>query len=276
MPYPLEKLKYGLRQRLRELTTPAETYALQIAAPNMAGLQPIQKVYWVQAVTLKIDEEGRVQRRLFDGIQPPETSQEKPLFENCTRFTVKNFKPIHKLSMYLDDILLTATNLTFQDCVLDTTFVQTLINSVKKPIKWINIYNCRFTDENAAKMICNSPAFRTLDAFNIEMPMFPGISSWIEAFVEAEITSLQTFNVLKASISVFEMNKDIFLKFFKAQCENFKVFIMMDFDTDVEDVEHLCIDLFGEHFYSEESEKTVSISCQDTQFILTLKNPSQT
>uniref|UniRef100_A0A7E4UQM2 Phage protein n=1 Tax=Panagrellus redivivus TaxID=6233 RepID=A0A7E4UQM2_PANRE len=47
MPYPLEKLQYGLRRRLRELATPAEAYSFQIAAPNYNGFQPIQKVQFV-------------------------------------------------------------------------------------------------------------------------------------------------------------------------------------------------------------------------------------
>uniref|UniRef100_A0A7E4UQD4 DUF4224 domain-containing protein n=1 Tax=Panagrellus redivivus TaxID=6233 RepID=A0A7E4UQD4_PANRE len=54
MPYPLEKLQYGLRRRLRELATPAEAHALQIAAHDYSGLQPIQKIRVVDSHSLSV------------------------------------------------------------------------------------------------------------------------------------------------------------------------------------------------------------------------------
>uniref|UniRef100_A0A7E4W7W3 SHSP domain-containing protein n=1 Tax=Panagrellus redivivus TaxID=6233 RepID=A0A7E4W7W3_PANRE len=66
MPFPLEKLQYGLRRRLRELAYPTEASALQLAAPNYSGLQPIQKVKLTDEVEFYIDKESNLLLRRED------------------------------------------------------------------------------------------------------------------------------------------------------------------------------------------------------------------
>uniref|UniRef100_A0A7E4V1Q1 FTH domain-containing protein n=1 Tax=Panagrellus redivivus TaxID=6233 RepID=A0A7E4V1Q1_PANRE len=54
MPYPILKLSYGLRGRLRDLMTPIEAYDIQVAAgSNSNDLQPLQETRNVCAVIIK-------------------------------------------------------------------------------------------------------------------------------------------------------------------------------------------------------------------------------
>uniref|UniRef100_A0A7E4VTI6 Methyltransferase n=1 Tax=Panagrellus redivivus TaxID=6233 RepID=A0A7E4VTI6_PANRE len=97
-------------------------------------------------------------------------------------------------------------------------------------------------------MICNAPVFKALKSFDVKEPTFPSVSTWIETFVEAECTSLERFEVTDAILSSFEIDKKIFLKFFKAQRDNFIFIFSLAFETDWYDFTKLLENLLGEHF----------------------------
>uniref|UniRef100_A0A7E4UQA7 Sulfotransfer_1 domain-containing protein n=1 Tax=Panagrellus redivivus TaxID=6233 RepID=A0A7E4UQA7_PANRE len=97
-------------------------------------------------------------------------------------------------------------------------------------------------------MICNAPAFKNLKHFTTLKPADSSVSTWIEAFAESECTSLKGFNVFDTSPSVFKIDKNVFLKFFKAQPDNFIMNFQMYEETKPDRVADVLKDLFGKHF----------------------------
>uniref|UniRef100_A0A7E4WC43 DUF38 domain-containing protein n=1 Tax=Panagrellus redivivus TaxID=6233 RepID=A0A7E4WC43_PANRE len=213
MPYPLENLQYGLRRRLRELATRSEAYAFQIAAPNYYGFQPIQKVRLLtQAVFVK-NEENNLEKILYP--EQPKNSHEIPLYVVSNKLTFEKFTPDFKLSTILNDFRFEPKYLEFHDCRLDEMFIQSFVNNVTDPIKCVSLCPSSFSSENGAKMLSNSPAFRALESFTVMEPMFPSLAWWIKAFVKKKCTSLKEFNVHFAKLSVFEIDKEVLIKFIK-------------------------------------------------------------
>uniref|UniRef100_A0A7E4USW2 F-box domain-containing protein n=1 Tax=Panagrellus redivivus TaxID=6233 RepID=A0A7E4USW2_PANRE len=259
MPYPLEKLAYGLRRRLRELATPSEAYDLQIAAPNYIGLQPIQKVQLVPFAEFWIDEEGNLGKSLHPECWPknshkkpgnstPEQSRAVPLYIVSRDLQIRIFKENFKMDLIPDYIRLSPKTLYFFDCVLNMAFIESFLKAVDNTIDNITITPCSFTSDNAAKMLFNAPACSVLEHITVTEPSFPLLTWLIETFVEAKRTPLKSFSVYNATISIFKIDKDVLLKFIKAQCENFQLVIFMSDETDWQSALELMKKLFDDQF----------------------------
>uniref|UniRef100_A0A7E4VWC0 F-box domain-containing protein n=1 Tax=Panagrellus redivivus TaxID=6233 RepID=A0A7E4VWC0_PANRE len=244
MPYPLEKLPYGIRRRLRELSTRSEAYDFQIAAPMYSGFQPIQKIQSLMFAWFIIDKENHLQKLFY-----PEQLENTPLFIVFKQVSIRNCTPNFLFSTILDDFRFAPEYLEFSDCLLDETFIQTFVNAVKSTVQHVELCLCSFTTKNAAKMLCNSLAFRDLKRFDVREPTFPSSAWWIEAFVETKCISLKTFDVWDAPISVFEIDKKVLLKFIKTQREDFILSFSMSDDAEWDNAtEQRLNNLFDEHF----------------------------
>uniref|UniRef100_A0A7E4ZRA1 Methyltransf_21 domain-containing protein n=1 Tax=Panagrellus redivivus TaxID=6233 RepID=A0A7E4ZRA1_PANRE len=235
MPYPLEKLPYGLRRRLRELATRSEAYALQVAAPNYTGFQPVQKIQLVPVAEFSIAE-SKLQKHLYPDywpqnyhkitVQPTsENSHEAPLYIVSRDLQIRDFNPNFKLSLILDDFRFEPKEeLNFYDCHLDTAFIESLLHAVYSPIDHISFYASVIT-EDAAKMVFNAPGLKKI---TINEPSFPPAIWWIEALAEEKCTDLKEFTVYDAQVSIFEIDKGILHKFIKAQRDDFELVIIME------------------------------------------------
>uniref|UniRef100_A0A7E4VZH0 DUF3822 family protein n=1 Tax=Panagrellus redivivus TaxID=6233 RepID=A0A7E4VZH0_PANRE len=250
MTYPFEKLSYSLRQRLCRLFDPAETYAFQIAAPNFIGFQPIQKFQQVSDARFLIYKNNILQKLDSSSVEysTPTNSEAIPLYYVSNLLSMVKFTPDIKLSAVFGGFRLAPKHVYFYDCVLDETLIQSFVHAIINPIQHVHFYPCTFTSENAAKMLCNSPAFKALEDFTLKEPMFPSATWWIEALGEAGCTSFKSFHIHFASLSVLEIDKNIFLKFFKAQRNDFRMVITMSWQTKMHRAFKRVKKLLNEHF----------------------------
>uniref|UniRef100_A0A7E4W3P5 HTH La-type RNA-binding domain-containing protein n=1 Tax=Panagrellus redivivus TaxID=6233 RepID=A0A7E4W3P5_PANRE len=102
-------------------------------------------------------------------------------------------------------------------------------------------------------------------------PSFPAVSTWIEAFAEAECASLKEFYVYNALPSIIEIDKDVFLKFFfKAQPDDFLINFSISEKTEPDSISDGLKHLFDEHFEYAEIDHSIE---KNSVFIRLRNNP---
>uniref|UniRef100_A0A7E4VCT1 F-box domain-containing protein n=1 Tax=Panagrellus redivivus TaxID=6233 RepID=A0A7E4VCT1_PANRE len=183
MPYPLEKLPYGLRRRLRELTTPAEANALQIAAPNYYGLLPIQRVKSIDQVKFVINNDSILLLR--NGNTRMNLPRDNLVFRICLKLYINNFMLSDGSELILERFQLAPRIVKFKDCVIDSTFIQSLVPCLEQQVSRLELNNCTIPERKTAHIICNAKAFKLLRNLCL-IHCKTSLNSWIDGFLDAK------------------------------------------------------------------------------------------
>uniref|UniRef100_A0A7E4VGV3 F-box domain-containing protein n=1 Tax=Panagrellus redivivus TaxID=6233 RepID=A0A7E4VGV3_PANRE len=243
MPFPLEKLPYGLRRRLRELATPAEANVLQMAAPKYCGLHPIQRVQRIDHVEFVINSDSNLLLRCWNTAMS--LPKDDLVFRISMELHINNFMLSDSPQLILERFLLAPGTVKFMDCIIDSIFIQNLVACMERQVSMLHFINCTIPERKTAHIICNSNAFKSLKTL-ILSHVKTSLNSWMDAFLQTKSCTLNYFAISNASPTVFKVNKYKFHKFFKKQKSVFRMHIYLN--VPVIQAETQIKTLFGSYF----------------------------
>uniref|UniRef100_A0A7E4UMC8 F-box domain-containing protein n=2 Tax=Panagrellus redivivus TaxID=6233 RepID=A0A7E4UMC8_PANRE len=220
MPFPLNSLPYGFRSRLRELSSPSERYSLQIAAPNYNGLHPFQKFQQLGTIVLSFNKTVECKRTsMLQGVSPIDLTKDV-VYGVDTDLCIENVKLWDDSLSVFERFILAPKSIHFFKCHISTAFITYLTKHLEKPIVDLHFGQCTFEAKHVTQYICS--VFQSLRS--LALLLCPFQNDWFEPLHSLNLNRLRLCSV---STDHIDVNRDAFVKYFKAQNERFVLMITL-------------------------------------------------
>uniref|UniRef100_A0A7E4VFU1 F-box/FBD/LRR-repeat protein n=1 Tax=Panagrellus redivivus TaxID=6233 RepID=A0A7E4VFU1_PANRE len=208
MPFPLQSLPYGSRQRLIELSTPVEKCALQLAVPsNFCGFGPPQRFTELRNILLSEDSF----RDLNGGHHDKFAKGETPVYIVKETVHFNNLKTSHLPQKRLYNYRYQADTYIFEDCDLYPQFLKSLAAGMAKPPTIMTLKKCNIMDNDAGRIFCK--VFKSVRILKLHLSI-QSLNDWLKAYSEVK-TDLHKLHVFLDVSEIAAIDKCIFLKFVK-------------------------------------------------------------
>uniref|UniRef100_A0A7E4V7Q5 F-box/LRR-repeat protein n=1 Tax=Panagrellus redivivus TaxID=6233 RepID=A0A7E4V7Q5_PANRE len=131
--------------------------------------------------------------------------------------SIVNSEEENDISPLLDHFLLNPNELIISNCHVTPYFLQSIASRLQKEILWFKLEQCTVTPEVSLESICTT--FQSVNRFWFKQFSFG--NDWVKSLLKVGKTGMLLFEMKNVSIDVLDIDKNDFLKFFKAQNERF-------------------------------------------------------
>uniref|UniRef100_A0A7E4V5C2 BTB domain-containing protein n=1 Tax=Panagrellus redivivus TaxID=6233 RepID=A0A7E4V5C2_PANRE len=227
MPYPLSKLAYGLRSRLRELASPAEAYALQVAAPDFEGFKPIQKLKNVTGLRLHFNDILPFGYEIEDSTESSDSQLVYRIGSDC--MSLHNVNRRHSAKPIFDRCFLSAAiGIFFESSHLTATFLHDF--GAQTNLTFMSVFDCTFSADVTPHTFCT--AYKNITELTFDN--LPQKLNWVDAFVETNYSGMTLLHFQVGDLDLLKVSTIRIVAFLKAQRHTFSMDIELPRYDDAE------------------------------------------